>query len=166
MHTVWHKTYRHLYAWEDKTFALQTALCRKERKIIALSEVTDRRLAVRPAGQSMYRICTNTRRRKAERRTFDEFRSRCHIYDRDRPRGVQAHSMDEQNTRALLISFGLAWFLGYSKHILIYFHVTWKPRLSSFKWGMVACSPPGNDWVPSQNVEATWFTPAQLWQKQ
>ena len=74
--------------------------------------------------------------------------------------------LPKQSTRALIISFGLAWFLGYSKHILICFQVTWKPRISSFKWGMVACSPPGNDWVPSQNVEATWFTPAQLWQKQ
>ena len=37
------------------------------------------------------------------------------------------------------------------------FGFIWKPWVSSFKWGMVACSPPRNDWVPSQNVEVTWL---------
>ena len=41
-----------------------------------------------------------------------------------------------------------------------------KPWLSSFKWGMVACSPPRSDWVSFQNVEVTWLRPAQLRQKQ
>ena len=39
------------------------------------------------------------------------------------------------------------------------FGCIWKPWMSSLKWGMVACSPPRNDLVPSQNVEVTWLRP-------
>ena len=44
--------------------------------------------------------------------------------------------------------------------------IIWKPWISSLIWGMVTSSAPGNDWVPSQNIEVTWLRPAQLWKPQ
>ena len=42
------------------------------------------------------------------------------------------------------------------------FGFIWKLWICSFKWGIAACSPPRNDWVPSQNVEGCWLRLEQL----
>ena len=45
---------------------------------------------------------------------------------------------------------------------ILAFGFIWKLWICSFKWGMAACSPPGNDWDPIKNVEIIWLRPAQL----
>ena len=39
-------------------------------------------------------------------------------------------------------------------------YLIWKVWICSFRWGMAACPPTGNDWAQSQNVEVAWLRPA------